>query len=363
MVIDALKIETSRIQPLDEEAMIQTDRRLQQLTKPIGSLGQLERMVVQLAGIFARPNFELVKKAVIVMAADHGVCVENVSQYPQAVTGQMVLNFLHGGAAINVLSRLMNAAVVCVDIGVAHTIQHPQLLCLKTRESSGNIVLERAMSKTETVAAIIQGLRLVERLVHEGYRSIATGEMGIGNTTVSSALLASMIEGSVELVVGYGTGINEDMRTHKIGVIERAVNRYHHEKETFEDEDCFMVELERLSHLGGFEIAGLVGVIIGAAVFRVPVVIDGFISTVAAVVAARLAPACKAFMFPSHLSEEPGHRVALTLLELTPYLSLNMRLGEGTGAVLCFPLLDSSVAILNEMATFESAGIATQRNE
>jgi nicotinate-nucleotide--dimethylbenzimidazole phosphoribosyltransferase len=184
--------------------------------------------------------------------------------------------------------------------------------------------------------------------------------MGIGNTTVSSALLASIIGGPVENIVGYGTGITDETRQHKVSVIEQSLERYQNEKEIYDDDSDVMIELERLSHLGGLEIAGLVGVVIGAAICRRPVVIDGFISTVAALIASRIAPNCTSYLFPSHLSEEPGHRLALSSLGLTPYLALNMRLGEGTGAALCFPLLDASVAILNEMATFESAGVANQ---
>lgn len=345
-----LKRVLANIHPLDQTAMDRAQSRLDQLTKPRGSLGRLEEIAKQLAGIRCQPIPDIRRKAVVVMASDHGVCAENVSAYPQAVTAQMVVNMLNGGAAINVLARQAGADVYCVDIGVASDLpEHPALITAKIRAGSGNIALGPAMTRQEAVRAVQMGIEIADRLADEGYGVIGTGEMGIGNTTPSAALLIALTGLDVDESVGRGTGVDDRQLAHKRDVVRRAlaVNR-----PSADD------PLDTLAKVGGFDIAGLVGVIIGAARRRIPVVIDGFISSAAALVASQLSPVCRDYMIPSHLSQEQGHNAMLERAALRPMLQMDMRLGEGTGAVLCFHLLEAAVRIIAEMATFESAGVS-----
>ncbi|WP_127584136.1 nicotinate-nucleotide--dimethylbenzimidazole phosphoribosyltransferase [Paenibacillus koleovorans] len=341
------------IQPIDAEAVEAAKRRLDQLTKPPGSLGRLEELAWQIAGMTGRLDPDLSRKAVVVMAGDHGVCEEGVSAFPQEVTPQMVLNFLHGGAAVNVLARHAGAEVVCVDVGVKADIAHPQLVSRKVRYGTANIAVGPAMSRAEAAQAVLVGVETVRDLGERGFRLFATGEMGIGNTTPSSALLAALTGANVEAVVGRGTGIDEARRQHKAAVVRRALEA-NREAVAAGAGDPLGV----LAALGGLEIAGLVGVIIGAAAQHCPVVIDGFISSAAALVASRLAPEAASYMLPSHLSQEQGHRQLLEGIGMKPMLEMGMRLGEGTGAVLGLPIVEAAVKIMNEMATFESAGIS-----
>ena len=337
------------IQPLDTERMREAQVRLDSLTKPPGSLGRLEKIARQIVGITGELFPDLSRKAVIIMAADHGVCEEGVSAYPQAVTAQMVLNFLNGGAAVNVVARHVGAEIVCVDIGVKAPIQHPGLISHKIRHGTGNAARGPAMQEQEAWQAIRTGLDAVQSLVRQGYRLFATGEMGIGNTTPSSAIL-SVLEGvDVEAAVGRGTGINDRQLRLKKQVVRRMI-----EVNRPDPQNPFDV----LCKIGGLEIAGLVGVILGAAANRCPVVIDGFISSAAALLAARLAPRSVEYMIPSHLSGEQGHRLMLEAIGVEPMLQMDMRLGEGTGAALCFPIIDAALKLMREMATFESAGIS-----
>ncbi|MEI7026018.1 nicotinate-nucleotide--dimethylbenzimidazole phosphoribosyltransferase [Paenibacillus sp. y28] len=338
-----------QIKPLDEAAQVRAQAHLDQLTKPPGSLGQLERLAVQLAGITGETIPDLGRKAIIVMAGDHGVCEEGVSAFPAEVTGQMVLNFLHGGAAVNVLARHAGADVVCVDIGVRGDLEHPGLVSRKVKHGTANIAKGPAMTTDEAIEAICAGFELVQQMASEGCRVFATGEMGIGNTTPSSALLAVLTGTEVAGTVGRGTGITDSVLLHKQEVIRRAI-----ETNRPNPEDA----LDVLAKLGGLEIAGLTGVILGAAASRCPIIIDGFISTAAMLVAARLAPACVPYAIASHLSMEPGHRRLMDAIGLTPVLHMDMRLGEGTGAALLLPVLDAALKIMREMATFASAGVS-----
>lgn len=339
-----------KIAPLNEQVMGVTQEKLDRLTKPLGSLGRLEQLACQLSGITGEVSPDLTKKAVIVIAADHGVCAEGISAYPQEVTAQMVLNFLSGGAAVNVLARQVGADVFCVDIGVAEDLQdHPDLLQRKVKYGTDNMTKRPAMSRDEAIEAIIVGAEQVKLLVNEGYRVVATGDMGIGNTTASAAVLAAMTDNPLEQIVGYGTGIEPERLPHKQAVIAQAIQVNAPDKHD---------PLDVLSKVGGLEIAGLVGVILGAAAESIPVVIDGFISSAAALVAGALVPTAKSYMIASHLSREQGHRYMLAGAGLQPMLNMDMRLGEGTGAVLCFPLLDAAVNIVKEMATFSEAGVS-----
>jgi nicotinate-nucleotide--dimethylbenzimidazole phosphoribosyltransferase len=340
------------ITPPDGEAAAQAKRRLDSLTKPPGSLGKLEEIACQLAGITGTAIPALERKAVVVMAADHGVCAEGVSAYPQEVTRQMVRNFLQGGAAVNVLARQTKAQVFCVDIGVKDDVDGADLIIRKVRRGTDNMTKGPAMSRNEALEAVCRGIEVAETLAEQGYALLATGEMGIGNTTASSAILAAMTGAKAEDVVGRGTGVNDQQWEKKRLAVVRAI-----EVNKPDPQD----PLDVLHKVGGLEIAGLAGLILGAAKQRVPVVIDGFISTAAAMIAGKLSPLAVQFMFASHLSQEPGHRLMLQRLGLEPVIHMDLRLGEGTGAVLCFPFFDAIVRIMREMATFASAGISSKQ--
>ncbi len=341
---------TSRIQPLDAAAMQAARERQAQLAKPPGSLGRLEELAVRVAGITGQSRPRFPHKAVIVLAADHGVAVEGVSAYPRAVTAQMVQNFLAGGAAINVLARRAGARVVVADLGVAADLPtHPKLVGKKMGYGTRNMVEGPAMTPTEALAAIAAGIEIVETEVRQGLTLVATGDMGIGNTTASSAIVAAITGRPVADVTGRGTGLDGRGWVRKVGVIERALAVNHPDPAD---------ALDVLTKVGGYEIAGLVGVILGAAAQRLPVLIDGFISGAAALVATELCPTARDYLIAAHTSVEIGHRVVLERMELVPLLNLNLRLGEGTGAALAMHLVDDAVAVLDEMATFAEAGVS-----
>ena len=337
------------VPPLDQDAMEQARTRQQQLTKPAGSMGRLEEIAIQMAGITHQALPTIQRKAVIIMAADHGVTAEGVSAYPSAVTPQMVLNFLHGGAAINALARHAGAEVVVVDIGVAEDMQHPQLLSRKVMSGTANMAIGPAMTQAQAQAAITVGMDVATALIQQGVDIIAMGEMGIGNTTASSAITASLAHVPVQLVTGRGTGIDDAQLAHKVATIERAIA--HNQPDATDP-------LDVLAKVGGLEIAGLVGVILASAQHGVPVVIDGFISGAAALVATRLVPAVRDYLFAGHVSVESGHHIILEQLKLAPLLDLNLRLGEGTGAVLAMTLIDAALRLHREMATFAEAGVS-----
>jgi nicotinate-nucleotide--dimethylbenzimidazole phosphoribosyltransferase len=349
------------IEPIHSDVVKQANDHLNQLTKPQGSLGKLEDIARQVAGITGevKPLFD--KKAVIVMAGDHGVCEEGISAFPAEVTPQMVLNFLHGGAAVNVLARHAGADVVCVDMGVNADLEHPNLVSRKVRKGSRNMAREAALTLDETVQAIEAGVELVDDLAQKGYRLFATGEMGIGNTTASAAILCALAGVDAEISVGRGTGIDDAKWLHKRSVVNKAlhVNGLRPAKDNANSTSGDFA-LEVLSKVGGLEIAGLVGVILGAAKNRCPVVVDGYISSAAALVASRLAPLSASYMLASHLSQEQGHAKMLETVGLSAMLQMDMRLGEGTGAVLVFNLIEAAGKIMREMATFESAGVSRE---
>lgn len=337
------------IKPLDKQAIAGAEAHLDRLTKPPGSLGKLEKIAAKLAGITGELAPKLERKAVVVMAGDHGVCAEGISAFPAEVTPQMVLNFLSGGAAVNVLARHAGAEVVCVDVGVNADLEHPRLVSRKVRKGTRNMAVEPAMTREEALEAIQAGFEVAEVLAESGVTLFATGEMGIGNTTSSSAILSVLTGLDVHDAVGRGTGIDDARVAHKREVVERAL------KVNAPDAND---PLDVLAKVGGLEIAGLVGLILGAAAQRRPIVIDGFISSAAALVASRLAPLSADYMIGSHLSEEPGHKRLLEAIGLEPLVQLDMRLGEGTGAVLCFHLVEAAAKVMAEMATFDSAGVS-----
>lgn len=335
---------------IDAQAAAAALDRQNQLTKPTGSLGQLEDLAVQLAGITGKVRPSVARKGVIVMAGDHGVVREGVSAYPADVTPEMVINFLHGGAAINVLSRQAGAKVVVVDIGVASDIKPlPGLIQRKVAYGTANMLKGPAMTREQAEQAIQVGIDVVNAEIDAGLDLVATGDMGIGNTTPSSAIVAAFTGLPVEQVTGRGTGLDDAGVSRKVAIIREAL-----QVNAPDPQDAMDV----LSKVGGLEIAGLAGVILGAASRRVPVVVDGFISGAAALVAAELVPEVKAFMIAGHQSVEIGHRAILERLGLHALVNLNLRLGEGTGAALAFHIVEAACRIQNEMATFAEAGVS-----
>jgi len=337
-----------KIGSLDEDAMERARRRQSELTKPVGSLGVLEEISIKLAGIAGDPMPKIKEKLIITMAGDHGVVEADVSAYPSEVTSQMVNNFLRGGAAVNVLARHIGARIVVVDMGVAADINEPGLIVKKIGYGTRNMVKGAAMSRGDAIKAIEAGITVFEEEYEKGIEIVGTGDMGIGNTTPSSAIIAAVVGCDPKLVTGRGTGIDDISLGKKINAIKKAIEI----NGPFED------AIDLLSKLGGFEIAGITGVILSAASHRVPVVIDGFISGASAIVAGEIEPRSKNFIFASHKSVEIGHKVILDHLGLSPILNLNMRLGEGTGAALAMSIIEASSEILNEMKTFEEAGIS-----
>jgi len=338
------------IKPLDKEAMAKARAKQDTLTKPPGSLGRLEELSVQLAGIQGKAMPQIKHKAIMVMAGDHGVVAEKIGNWPQEVTAQMVRNFLRGGAGINVIARQVGVRVIVVDMGVATDLKpDPALLSKKISYGTQNMTLGPAMTVEQAVKAIEAGIELATDETAKGLDIIGTGDMGIGNTTASSAICAVVTGKTVAEVTGRGTGLSDEQLAHKVAVIERALRVNHPDPAQ---------PLDMLAKLGGFEIGGLVGVMLGVAAKRIPVVIDGFISGAAALIATALSPGLKDYLIAAHISAEPGHRVLLEYLGLKPLLNLNMRLGEGTGAALGIFLAETATRILTEMATFAEAGVS-----
>lgn len=344
----------TQIRPLDVSAMEAARRRQDQLTKPSGSLGRLEDLSIQLAGIQRTPQPIIRDKVVIVMAADHGVSAEGVSAYPSEVTTQMVLNFLNGGAAINVLARHVGARVVVVDMGVATEIptDTPGLLRRKVGFGTANLAQGPAMSREQAEACLQNGIEIAWAEIEKGANIIGTGDMGIGNTTPSAAIACALTGLPPEEIVGRGTGLDETGLQRKIAAVRRGL-----EINQPNPKDG----LDVLAKVGGFEIGGLAGVMIGAAAKGVAVMVDGFISTAAAMIAVTLAPQSREYLLFAHRSEEKGHAQMLKWLGAKPLLDLDLRLGEGTGAALGITLAEAACKILSEMATFSEAGVSEKR--
>jgi nicotinate-nucleotide--dimethylbenzimidazole phosphoribosyltransferase len=341
-----------RIGPLDTDAADAALARQDTLIKPPGSLGRLEALSVQLAGITGQSIPLIDYKAIITMAGDHGVVAEGVSAFPQEVTPQMVMGFLHGGAAINVLARHVGARVVIVDMGVAADIPpHEGLIVRKIAPGTENIARGPAMTREQAEQAIRAGVEIVEAEVERGLDIVGTGDMGIGNTTPSAAIAAALARRTPAEIAGRGTGVDDEGLTRKVRAIESAL-----EVNQPDPEDG----LGLLAKVGGFEIGGLAGVILGAAANRVPVVVDGFISTAAAMIAVAIAPQGRPYLIAAHRSQERGHGLMLNWLGLDPLLDFDLRLGEGTGAALGISLAEASCKILAEMATFEDAGVSNK---
>jgi nicotinate-nucleotide--dimethylbenzimidazole phosphoribosyltransferase len=350
MVHETLK----KIRPLREDLAEQAQKRLDTLTKPQGSLGRLEEFAKRLVMITENSMPEPGKKVIFTFAGDHGVADEGVSAYPREVTRQMVLNFLSGGAGINVLARHAGSEVVVVDIGVDHDFgKIDGLVSRKVVMGTRNMRRGPAMTRSEAERCIEAGIGIADEYAGKGYALFGTGDMGIANTTPSAAITAVLTGAGVPEVTGRGTGIGEDALKNKIKVIEDsiAINRP-------DPKD----PIDVLAKVGGAEIGGIAGLIIGAAARRIPVIIDGFISTAGALIASGLEPLTKDYMFAAHNSVEIGHRIMLGKLGLRPILDLDLRLGEGTGAALAMLMIEGGLKIYREMATFGDAGVSTKKD-
>ncbi|MDD5084582.1 MAG: nicotinate-nucleotide--dimethylbenzimidazole phosphoribosyltransferase [Candidatus Omnitrophica bacterium] len=347
----------SKIKKIDYSLAEKTQKRLDNLTKPQGSLGRLEEFAKQMVEITGAESPSLKNKVIFTMAADHGVVDEGVSAFPKEVTAQMVYNFLRGGAGINVLANHVGARVVVVDMGVAEEIQKSKVKNQNFKDKkinlgTKNFVKGPAMTKDEAIKSIEAGIEVFEEELRKGIDIVGTGDMGIGNTTPSSAIAAVVTGRAVEEVTGRGTGVDDKTLSNKIRVIKKAI-----EVNRSDPKDGIDV----LSKVGGFEIGGLAGIILGAASKRIPVVIDGFISGAAALVAYSIEPKTKDYMIAAHCSVERGHRIVLNYIGLKPVLDLDLRLGEGTGAALAMSIVEAGVKILTQMATFEGAGVSERR--
>lgn len=336
-----------RIPAPDRAAAAAAQARLDSKTKPRGSLGRLERLACGIAATLGREP-DSVRAAIVVAAADHGVAAEGVSAYPQEVTGQMVATYLAGGAAINVLARRAGAEVIVVDAGIAERPSGRQLRSLRIGPGTANFLHGPAMSDEQAFRSITAGIELTEGLTAAGFTVIGLGEMGIGNTTSASAITAALLEVEPVLVCGRGTGLDDAGVARKVELVRRTLTLHKPRPD-----DAIGV----LASVGGFEIGVLAGVALGAAGHRVPVILDGFITGAAALLATRLAPALSDHLIAAHRSPEPGHEHVLRALGLEPLLDLELRLGEGTGVALAIPIIESALALLDEMATFDGAGV------
>ena len=348
---ELLSATLASIQPLDGAAMDSASTRQAQLTKPAGALGVLESVSVSLAGIHGSCPPPVPEELVVaVFAGDHGVVDSGVTPWPQEVTAGMVENLRAGGAAVNVLAAEAGGSVVVVDVGVAGEVREDDVVWVrKIRPGTADLSTGPAMSRQEALDAIAVGIRVARELVAQGYDTLATGDMGIGNTTASACLISALTGRPATETTGRGTGIDDTMLAHKTTVVADAVARLGQEADP----------LAVLAAVGGLEHGALVGLILGGASLRVPVVLDGVIAGAAALVAQRLSGDAIAYCFAGHRSAEPGHSAALDQLGLRPLVDLDLRLGEGTGAALAFPLIRASAAVLQRMATFESAGIGS----
>jgi len=344
-----LEATLKKIQALDRAIEPDVQRRLDSLTKPQGSLGRLEELASRIALIQGNVSPRLGRKILFVFAADHGITEEGISAYPKEVTAQMTYNFLRGGAAISVLARHYDIAVQVVDVGVDHEFAStPGLRNLKIRRSTDNFARGPAMTQQEAIQSIETGIKLVQEVASEDLFLLGGGEMGIGNTSSATAILCAFTGAAPRTVAGRGTGIDDATLERKVAAIERCL-----ELNQPDPND----PLDVLTKIGGLEIGAIAGLILGAAAARIPMVLDGFISGAAALLADRLSPLVKDFIFASHLSAECGHRLMLEQLKLAPLLDLEMRLGEGTGACIAMDLMEAAAKILGEMASFESAGV------
>jgi nicotinate-nucleotide--dimethylbenzimidazole phosphoribosyltransferase len=340
----------ARIKPVDPELLALAQTRLDNKTKPLGSLGRLEEFARRVAAISGSLQPEATKKVIFTFAGDHGVVEEGISLFPKEVTPQMVFNFLAGGAGVNVLARHSGTEVRVVDVGVDYDFAGtPGMIHAKVARGTRNFAKGPAMTGDEALAALQVGVELADQCKTEGIALVGTGEMGIGNTTPSSAIIAAISGLSVRELTHRGTGINDAALEHKIKVIEQGLALNSPDPSE---------PLDVLTKVGGLEIAAIAGLVLGCAANSIPVVIDGFISTAGALIASELHPHVRDYIFAAHQSVEIGHRFMLERIGTRPILDLDFRLGEGTGAALAMGLIEAGVKVLNEMATFEQAGVS-----
>ncbi|AGK52173.1 nicotinate-nucleotide--dimethylbenzimidazole phosphoribosyltransferase [Bacillus sp. 1NLA3E] len=337
------------IQPVNRENGKKVAEYINTLTKPLGSLGRLEEIAIQLGEITGEAFPTVTPPGVIVFAGDHGIVEEGVSAYPQEVTAQMVINFLQGGAGINVFSRQIGAELEIVDVGVASDMNDEGLVNKKVRKGTRNFCEQDAMTRAEAEQAIAVGYERAENIIKQGAKCLIVGEMGIGNTTPSSAILAVLSGKDITELVGAGTGIAADQINHKQAVIKRGIEARNPDRND---------PLDVLAKVGGLEIAAMTGAMLAAAENQVPILVDGFICTVSALLATEISNNARDYMIVGHRSVEVGHEIAINMLGKKPLLDLGFRLGEGTGAAVAFPILQSAVLMLKEMATFSSAGVS-----
>lgn len=349
---EKLAKELSRIQPLNAKAIEAAKRRQGRLTKPPGSLGRLEELSIQLAGIYGDEKPQVRRKTVIVAAGDHGVVAQGVTAYPQVITGQMVLNFLSGGAAVSVMAKHAGVRLVVVDAGVVSDIpDHPWLKRVSIGKGTKDIAVGPAMTRAQAEACLLAGIDLAKKAIEEGADILGTGDMGIGNTTPSSAITSVISGKSPAITTGKGTGRTLAELKAKATVVKKAlaVNKPNPKD-----------GIDVLAKVGGFEIGVLAGVVLGAAIEKRPLVLDGFISGAAGLIACTISPTAKDYCIASHRSAEQGHIVMLQHLGIKPLLDLEMRLGEGTAAVLAMGIIEAAAACLREMATFQEAGVSNK---
>ena len=339
---------SQQITPVDDKRRKQMEQKIDGLTKPVGALGALEEMMIQLSGIYEADKIELDLPVTVIMCADNGVCEEGVSSCPQEVTTTVTYNFTRGITGVNKISEFTKSAIHIVDIGVKNTINEDRIINRKVMKGTRNMTQAPAMTHNEAIQAIFVGIEETEKLIEKGYTLFGTGEMGIGNTTTSAAVLVVLLDKPVEVMAGKGAGVKDLVYASKIKAIKQAIAKHQPNKED---------PIDVLSKVGGLDIAGLVGVYLACAKHKKAVVIDGFIASAAAVVAAQIAPLTKTYMIASHLSEEAGMTYALEALEKEAYLNLKMRLGEGSGCPILFHLLQLAQYTLEGMGTFEEAHI------
>lgn len=348
-----LKNYISNIQKTKREKYKEAKDYIDFLAKPIGSLGELEEIAAKLYSIYEEKHIDINKKCVIVIASDNGIYEEGIASTPQEVTAIQTINILEGKSGVGAIAKNFNTDIIACDVGINADIYHPRLINRKIRKSTSNFVKEYAMSEKEAIMAINTGIEIVEIIKKEGYKIIGIGEMGIGNTTTSSAVLASILglkNEEIENVVGIGAGLTKDAYIKKVNVIKNSIEKHKPDKNDI---------IDIIKKVGGFDIATMIGICIGGAYNKIPIVIDGFISIVSALCSVMLNEDVKDYLFLSHISMEKGYDVAQKQLGLPAYLNLKMRLGEGSGCPIMFSIIESAIAMFNDMATFDEAKIDT----
>lgn len=349
--IKSLKNIINNIEHIDFKACETAQKRLDSLAKPLGSLGKLEDIAKKIAGITGRVNNSIKNKRIIIMCADNGIVEEGVSSCPQYVTAKQTLNFKKGITGVGALASFYNCNLLVVDVGVNADIDSPNVLNRKIRKATNNMSKTFAMTYDEALKAIDIGIEMAKKSKEEGFDILGVGEMGIGNTSTSSAITSVLIGCNVEQTVGKGSGLLEKDYINKINVIKKSIEINEPNKED---------PIDVLAKVGGFDIAAMAGVFLGSAYYKIPVVIDGFISAVAALVAVKINPIVKEYLIASHISKEIGYKVIIDELGLEPMLNLDMRLGEGSGCPIAFSIVEASCAVINNMATFDEANINSE---